>query len=260
MADKMSKLILPVKSGNVIAPKEFDVGGSDTNTFVGTTAEWEALTEEQQNAYDCRVLTDDDLDTKSVIDNLTSDSATDALSAKQGKVLKGLVDATQGQVSNSGDAYDPTRPYAVGELCIYNNVLYRCTTACSAGSWATNQSCFTADTLTNVTSSTSETIEKTSYKNILSNTPSQTFAQTYTVQLDTNDWNVLNVIVYVDAETSSSRRSVIMTRKDIETSAQTAMAGGYYLRPLAYDSATRTLTLSTDRVGGIIVFTITRIG
>lgn len=86
MADKMSKLILPVKTGNTIAPKEFDVGGGG-NTFVGTTAEWNALTAEQQNVYDCRVLTDDDLATKSVIDNLTSDSATDALSAKQGKVL-----------------------------------------------------------------------------------------------------------------------------------------------------------------------------
>lgn len=53
------------------------------------------------------------------------------------------------QVSDSDDAYNPTRPYKVGDLCIYNNVLYRCTTACSAGSWATNQSCFTQDTLTN---------------------------------------------------------------------------------------------------------------
>lgn len=152
MADKMSKMVLPVKTGNTIINKEFDVGGGNTNTFVGTTAEWEALTTEQQNTYDCRVLTDDDLDTKSVIDNLTSDSSTDALSAKQGKVLKGLVDTVQAQVSNSGDAYDPTRPYAVGELCIYNNVLYRCTTACSAGSWATNQSCFTPDTLARVVS------------------------------------------------------------------------------------------------------------
>ena len=56
---------------------------------------------------------------------------------------------TEVLISNSGDAYDPTKAYAVGELCIYNNTLYRCTTACSAGSWATNQSCFTQDTLTN---------------------------------------------------------------------------------------------------------------
>ena len=56
----------------------------------------------------------------------------------------------QAQVSNSGDAYDPTKAYAVGDLCIYNNVLYRCITACSAGSWEVNQSCFTPDTLVNV--------------------------------------------------------------------------------------------------------------
>ena len=54
------------------------------------------------------------------------------------------------QVSDSNDAYSPTKPYEVGDLCIYNNVLYRCITACSAGSWATNQSCFTQDTLTKV--------------------------------------------------------------------------------------------------------------
>ena len=60
----------------------------------------------------------------------------------------------QAQVSNSNDAYDPTRPYKVGELCIYNNVLYRCITACSAGSWATNQSCFTQDTLVNMANDT----------------------------------------------------------------------------------------------------------
>lgn len=149
MADKMSKLILPVKSGNTIVNKEFDIGSSE-NTFVGTTAEWEALTTEQQNTYDCRILTDDDLDTKNVIDNLISDSSNDALSAKQGKVLKELTDTTQSQVSNSDDAYSSTRPYEVGELCIHNDVLYRCTTPCSAGSWATNQSCFTVDTLVNV--------------------------------------------------------------------------------------------------------------
>lgn len=56
-------------------------------------------------------------------------------------------DIVQTQVSDSSDAYNPTKSYKIGDLCIYNNVLYRCTTACSAGSWATNQSCFTSDTL-----------------------------------------------------------------------------------------------------------------
>ena len=27
------------------------------------------------------------------------------------------------------DAYDPTKTYAVGDYCIYNNTLYRCNTA-----------------------------------------------------------------------------------------------------------------------------------
>jgi len=29
------------------------------------------------------------------------------------------------------DAYDSTQTYAVGDYCIYNNILYRCTTAIS---------------------------------------------------------------------------------------------------------------------------------
>lgn len=59
-------------------------------------------------------------------------------------------DIVQAQVANSGDIYSASKAYSVGDLCIYNNVLYRCITACSAGSWATNQSCFMADTLVNV--------------------------------------------------------------------------------------------------------------
>lgn len=57
---------------------------------------------------------------------------------------------TEDLISNSGDAYSSSKAYAIGDLCIYNNVLYRCITACSAGSWTTNQSCFTQDTLVNV--------------------------------------------------------------------------------------------------------------
>jgi hypothetical protein len=36
----------------------------------------------------------------------------------------------------------------VGNHVIYNNKVYKCITACSAGSWATNQSCFQQTTLT----------------------------------------------------------------------------------------------------------------
>jgi hypothetical protein len=58
---------------------------------------------------------------------------------------------TEVLISNSGDAYSTTKAYAVGEYCIHDDKLYRCITPCSAGSWSTNQSCFTQDTLVNVT-------------------------------------------------------------------------------------------------------------
>lgn len=85
------------------------------------------------------------------IGNLSSLTTTDkttlvnAVNEVDDKVSK-----TEVLISNSGDAYSSTKAYAVGDLCIYNDTLYRCITACSAGSWATNQSCFTQDTLVNV--------------------------------------------------------------------------------------------------------------
>lgn len=78
-------------------------------------------------------------------------SAVNAINEVNAKVSK-----TEVLISDSGDAYDPTRPYKKGELCIYNNKLYKCTTACSAGSWATNQNCFTQDTLASAITRVSE--------------------------------------------------------------------------------------------------------
>ena len=95
------------------------------------------------------------------LSNLTTDAKTNLVGAinevdahadtaqSTANTANSKANIVQAQVSNSGDAYDSTKAYAVGDLCIYNNVLYRCTTACSAGSWATNQSCFTQDTLVN---------------------------------------------------------------------------------------------------------------
>ena len=50
--------------------------------------------------------------------------------------------------STSSDAYSSSKAYSVGDHVIYNNKVYKCITACSAGSWATNRSCFTQTTLT----------------------------------------------------------------------------------------------------------------
>ena len=52
-------------------------------------------------------------------------------------------------VHDSSDAYSTSKAYSVGDYVIRNNTLYKCITACSAGSWSVNSSCFEQDTLTN---------------------------------------------------------------------------------------------------------------
>ncbi len=63
-------------------------------------------------------------------------------------------------ISGSADEYSSTKAYAVGDLVIHDNKLYKCTTACSAAAWSTNQGYFTQSTLTteltNVKSSLSD--------------------------------------------------------------------------------------------------------
>lgn len=87
----------------------------------------------------------------SKIGNLSSLNTTDKSSAVAAiNEVNTKVSKTEDLISNSDDAYDPTKAYVVGDLCIHDDKLYRCITACSAGSWATNQSCFTQDTLTGV--------------------------------------------------------------------------------------------------------------
>ena len=51
-------------------------------------------------------------------------------------------------ISGSADEYSSTKAYAVGDLVIHDNKLYKCTTACSAAAWSTNQGYFTQSTLT----------------------------------------------------------------------------------------------------------------
>lgn len=96
----------------------------------------------------------------SKIGNLSNLNTTDKSSAVAAiNEVNTKVSKTEVLISNSGDAYDPTRPYKVGEYCIHDDVLYKCITACSAGSWATNQSCFTQDTLTGACNSMGANIQ-----------------------------------------------------------------------------------------------------
>ena len=73
-----------------------------------------------------------------LVNNLLATKAgTGALDAAQGKVLKDLVESVLGQ---QADTYSK-KTYAVGDYCIYENALYKCSTAISsaedwtAGHW-----------------------------------------------------------------------------------------------------------------------------
>lgn len=74
-------------------------------------------------------------------DYLAMDNASDAASKKTSAM-------PLANVQGASDAYSSTTAYEVGDLVIHDNALYECTTACSAGSWATNSGKFTAKTIT----------------------------------------------------------------------------------------------------------------
>ena len=115
-----------------------------------------ALSTISENPVANKVLTELMLQKADVIDDLGTALAVTENGVPTGcKTIQGLntkINTTQAQVSNSNDAYSVSKAYAIGNLCIYNNILYRCTTPCSAGSWEANQSCFAQDTLTNALS------------------------------------------------------------------------------------------------------------
>lgn len=81
----------------------------------------------------------------------TYDNTQSGLSATR---VQGAIDAVEGQIANSSDAYSASKAYAVGDYCIYNDTLYRCVTACTAAPWAVNSGCFVADTVVNAMNAT----------------------------------------------------------------------------------------------------------
>jgi hypothetical protein len=136
--------------------------------FICTTAGTTAIQEPKayQTVTDGNTVTDGTAVFKAVsvsgqitqiskIGNLSSLNTTDKTSAVNAiNEVNTKVSKTEVLISNSGDAYSASKAYAVGDYVIHDDKLYRCTTACSAGSWATNQSCFIQDTLVNVANKT----------------------------------------------------------------------------------------------------------
>lgn len=95
-----------------------------------------------------------------------SQGGTGSTTAPQARSNLGAAsDTTVGKIYNiirqvSDDAYKTTKAYKAGDYVIYDDKLYKCTSACTAGSWATNSSHFTQDTLTNAVSQLNNDLSK----------------------------------------------------------------------------------------------------
>lgn len=62
--------------------------------------------------------------------------------------------------NSSSDAYSTTKSYKAGDYCIHGNLLYKCTSACTPGSWEVNRSHFAIDTIANALTSVNNELNK----------------------------------------------------------------------------------------------------
>ena len=97
-----------------------------------------------------------DLEAKQTLgsgDYLAADSAQGTYKVDANTNIMTPLTNVRNNVANSSaspDKYSSSTAYKVGDMVIQNDILYKCTTACSAASWAVNSACFTATTLASV--------------------------------------------------------------------------------------------------------------
>lgn len=65
-----------------------------------------------------------------------------------------------GMIQDDSDAYSSSKSYAVGDLCIHDDIVYKCITACSAAAWSVNQNCFEETTLTDEVSTLKDALNQ----------------------------------------------------------------------------------------------------
>ena len=97
-----------------------------------------------------------DLEAKQTLgsgDYLAADSAQGTYKVDANSNIMTPLTNVRNNVANSSaspDKYSTSTAYKVGDMVIHDDILYICTTACSAASWAVNSACFTAKTLASV--------------------------------------------------------------------------------------------------------------
>ena len=96
--------------------------------------------------------------------------------------------------STSSDVYSSSKAYSVGDHVIYNNKVYKCITACSAGSWSTNQSCFSQTTLTSAVTDLNSALPKLLWENSeASGTGNLSEFSSQKVSLDTTQYDIFMI-------------------------------------------------------------------
>lgn len=105
-----------------------------------------------------------------------------------------------GMIQDDSDAYSSSKSYAVGDLCIHDNVVYKCITACSAAAWSVNQNCFEETTLTNELSTLKDALNEMT---LLSNIPAGADNDTeYTLSDSITNYKTIMIVYKTNWERS----------------------------------------------------------
>lgn len=106
-----------------------------------------------------------DLETKQAIgsgDYVAIDSAEGTYKADANTNIITPLTNVRNNVANSSaspDKYSSSTAYKVGNIVIQDDIIYICTTPCSAASWAVNSACFAATTLASVVTQLNEDLK-----------------------------------------------------------------------------------------------------
>lgn len=144
MADKVSKFILPVKSGNTIANKEFELPSGGSVTIDA------ALSDTSTNPVQNKIVKAG-LDGKSNTSHNHDDRY--YTESEENQIIDGLqtgTNETQQMLAPIQTTLTALKAYAVGEQFVYNGLLYEVTAAIASGGTITiGGNCKLADNVTN---------------------------------------------------------------------------------------------------------------
>lgn len=86
--------------------------------------------------------------------------AYDLVTPSELSAVQTLATNALGMIQDDSDAYSSSKAYAVDDLCIHDDKVYKCITACSPAAWSVNQNCFSVTTLMKVNSTLKDALNE----------------------------------------------------------------------------------------------------